>query len=253
MKTRVMLAPEMAVPKPPPAPGQEPLQQKKPEKKVRTDKPREEEALKKIAKPDRRLEPPPKKALVKQQRRAEPLPDQKLKVSQQKRKNPDDSPRLQVDSKKRTGGPSTGGFKVRAARRGDAPADIPAAFATTRKRADVEIEPAKLSSVGVEPRRKAPETDEAQQLKVRSVQRAGPLEGEAKHGDMARSDKAPVNMRAEEDLRGFWQKIENIGPLAQLNALCYGRRSGEVVYQDRYRLKCSNNQIIEAWRKKSGK
>ena len=104
-----------------------------------------------------------------------------------------------------------------------------------------------------EPGRKAPQSDEVQQLKVRSVQRVEPVDAEAKHDDMARPDKAPVNLRAGEDLRGVWQKIENIGPLAQLNALCYGRRSGEIVYQDRYRLKCSNNQIIEAWRRKSGR
>lgn len=249
-----MLAPEMAVPKPPPAPRRETLKQEKPEKKARIDKPREEEALKKIAKPTRRLEPPQKRKLFKQQRQAEPLPDQKFKVSRQNRKNPQDSPRLQVNSGKRAGDPpSTGSFKVRAARRGEAPADIPAAFATTKKRTSGEIAPAKLSSVGVKPRRDAPERDEDQQLKVRSVQRVEPLDTEAKHDDLAKPNKVPVNLRAEEDLRGVWQKIENIGPLAQLNALCYGRRSGEIVYQGFYRIKCLNNQIIEAWRKKSGK
>lgn len=249
-----MLAPDMAVPKPPPPHRRKPLEEEKPEQKVTRDKPPEEKIMEKIAKPERKQEPPPNKALVKHQRRADPLKDQKLQVSKQEQRNPLDTPRLQVNSKSRTEAPSTGQFKVTAARRGDAPADIPKAFAKARNGPAGEIAPAKLSKVGVEPRRRTPEPDENRQLNVKSVKRDEPanVDEEAINRNTAGPDSLPINLREEEDLRGVWQRIENIGPLAQLNALCYGKRSGEIIYKNSYRLKCSNNQIIEAWRRKSG-
>ena len=61
--------------------------------------------------------------------------------------------------------------------------------------------------------------------------------------------KEPIATDIVSDSHGTWRKIENVGPLAHLNARCYEVPSGQVVYYQEYKLRCSDNQIIEAWRK----
>jgi len=53
-----------------------------------------------------------------------------------------------------------------------------------------------------------------------------------------------------EEVQGAWQRMENLGPLSHLNALCFGRSPDEFVYHEEFRLRCDANQIIEGWRRK---
>ena len=53
-----------------------------------------------------------------------------------------------------------------------------------------------------------------------------------------------------QDVQGQkWRKIENVGPLAHLNAQCYQVPRGNVIYYQEYKFRCADNQIIEAWLK----
>jgi len=56
--------------------------------------------------------------------------------------------------------------------------------------------------------------------------------------------------RIEEDLRGLWQRLSNTGPVAHLNAYCFEKREGEIVYFRDFRFECRDNQIVAAWTRK---
>ena len=138
------------------------------------------------------------------------------------------------------------GLKVPATRRDDVAPDLPSAFGRVSKRPGDEL-PTSLSQIGTKRRGKVIGRS-GKPLKIggRKKKRAEPEETKLAAPIVK---KKPKFERTDEDIRGRWVKIENLGPLAHLNSKCYGKKDGEIVYVGRYKLKCRDNQIVEAWRR----
>jgi len=91
-----------------------------------------------------------------------------------------------------------------------------------------------------------------QRLEVVSEKRSqtlAPLDQPARQLGI-RVPKGTSGLLTRDEVQGTWQRLENVGPVAHLNALCFGREPEEYVYHENFRLRCRDNQIIEGWLRK---
>jgi hypothetical protein len=90
---------------------------------------------------------------------------------------------------------------------------------------------------------------EANRFRPRPSQRTNP-DGDVFQKPIVKKKKTE-DLAAEvtRDNRGTWRRIENVGPLAHLNAQCYGVPANALIYYSEFKFRCADNQIIEAWRK----
>ncbi|MDP8255347.1 MAG: hypothetical protein P9M14_06325 [Candidatus Alcyoniella australis] len=209
-----MIPPEIDLPKPPPPPPPEPT-------------------------------PPPPEPEPTPESTPEPIPDEQLDRLQDQQDRQLEDLRQQMEIERRED-EQRAGVKVDAARRDDVVADLPSAFGNT-DRNDDDARPLSLSNIGT--RRTGPGDGAG----------GGPLKvgtpGRGRSGTGDGEELAPVSTRkktpprANETVSGRWVRVSNLGPLAHLNARCYGKFAGSIVLAGSYKLRCSDNQIIEAWKK----
>lgn len=214
-----MLPPDMELPKPPPPPPPPPPEPPPPPP------------------PPEEKPPEPK---------PEPIPEEKLEEIKVEEKK--ELEQLKEDLKlERRQEEQYQGLKVPAIRSDDATPDLPAAFGNVKRRAGDEF-PSSLSEIGT--RRKGEVVPGyGKPLDVGAGRAKRKDVGETTLGAPLAEVKKPQVEEKSEDYRGRWVRIENLGPLAHLNQLCYGKSYGQIIYVDIYKLKCGDNQIIEAWRK----
>lgn len=163
----------------------------------------------------------------------------------------------QISTAKRQAAPdaSAQGFKIQARSQSDAPADLPASFAATapkRQRPKADYKAPSLSAIGTRP--PAPDREEIIEAEPAELQIAVPKREEIEEAVVVDEiiiipeKEDAVNYRFDEHFSGSWQKIDNIGPLAHLNAKCYRVQTGRVIRYRNFIFRCSNNQITDAWK-----
>ncbi|MBU0729724.1 MAG: hypothetical protein KKE17_15495 [Proteobacteria bacterium] len=281
-----MLAPELDAPKPPP-PAPKALQAKPKPPKEEAPKPKEPLKLEK-PKPIKKAIPPQEPPKVKQRRldppeapkldslqkkklmREEQTPLTKIQTNKRNElankemnkletstaRRSDDAPMTNLGTVQRRAVDSeaASGFKVQARSDSDGPGDLPASFATTTPKRGISDEiptTSSLSTLGTKPRIARPEDEEiveAAALTINVAQREA--EDEINLDDIIPllEKSGPADFILEEKFQGRLQKMDNIGPLAHLNANCYGIPDKKVIRYRNYIFRCSKNQIMEAWK-----
>ena len=209
-----MLPPEFDLPKPPPPPPPPPPEEPPPP-------------------PEPEPEPEP-----------EPIPEEPLELPEEKPKLHEElDKKVEMDRREKIEMP---GVKVEARKSDHVVADLPKAFGNTNRREGDTI-PTSLSNIGT--RRTGPATGAGgPQVKIGPKQRRKTVDAPAEAVPIAK--KGTGRGELTEDGLGLWEKIENVGPLAHLNERCYAKPAGSLVYVSIYKLRCRDNQIIEAWKKK---
>ncbi len=225
-------------------------------------------------------EAPKTKPIAKKRLMAKPMDEKKLGMLGSKADRKAEDFRLDNLSTTRRVDEAAQGFKVRARSSSDAPADLPTSFAVTSPQRKLEEEnvTTSLSSIGKKERRLEDDTEKLKietakrtdvelentalevgvgrrgesdienvDLNIQVAQRDEPVESAPDALSLPEASKSD-DLRYDEEYKGVWQKLENIGPVAHLNAKCFGISDNRIVRYRQYKFRCAKNQIREAWK-----